>query len=343
MFFEPETALAIRRSCQAPLVIGLVNNMPDLALRATERQFCTLLSAASHDFVIRLKLFSLSEVPRSDVTLAHIDRYYDPISDLKEDPPDGLIVTGTEPRARHLKDEPYWHALSELARWTHDNAIPSVWSCLAAHAAVLQLDDIERHRLGAKLSGVFECHIDSADHEVVHGTPAKWRVPHSRLYGLSEDLLQSRGYNIVSWSVQTGADIFVKQTDSLSLFFQGHPEYSAAALLGEYRRDINRFLSGERDLYPEIPRGYLTASVEAELGKFRERAQSDRNPELMKDFALLVTRSTLHDPWFSTAVRIYANWLSLLSEHRSGSRDRSTYSLVGTERERSLVQSGLVR
>src|SRR5271165_932147 len=103
MFFEPETALAIRRSCRAPLVIGLVNNMPNLALRATERQFCALLSAASHDFVIRLKLFSLPEIPRSDATLAHIDRYYDHISELKEDPPDGLIVTGTEPRARHLK------------------------------------------------------------------------------------------------------------------------------------------------------------------------------------------------------------------------------------------------
>ena len=68
------SASTIRRSSRAPLVIGLVNNMPDLALRATERQFCALLSAASHDFVVRLKLFTLPNIPRSDATLAHIAR-----------------------------------------------------------------------------------------------------------------------------------------------------------------------------------------------------------------------------------------------------------------------------
>ena len=31
----------------APVVIGLVNNMPDAALQATERQFCDLLAEAS--------------------------------------------------------------------------------------------------------------------------------------------------------------------------------------------------------------------------------------------------------------------------------------------------------
>ena len=79
--------------------------------------------------------------------------------------------------------------------------------------------------------------------------------------------LQSHGYSIVSWSPETGADIFLKESDSLSLFFQGHPEYSTTALLGEYRRDISRFLSGEEDFYPHIPHGYFSANVEVELGK----------------------------------------------------------------------------
>lgn len=33
----------------APVVIGIVNNMPDAALQATERQFCDLLAEASQD------------------------------------------------------------------------------------------------------------------------------------------------------------------------------------------------------------------------------------------------------------------------------------------------------
>ena len=43
-------------------------------------------------------------------------RYRD-IAELWDTPLDGLIVTGTEPRAADLKDEPYWEALSALVDW----------------------------------------------------------------------------------------------------------------------------------------------------------------------------------------------------------------------------------
>jgi homoserine O-succinyltransferase len=317
MYYEPATARAVCRSRRTPLIIGLVNNMPDAALRATERQFCTLLSAASRNLVVQLKLFSLPEIPRSQDSLTHIDRYYEDIAELTEDPPDGLIVTGTEPRAGHLKDEPYWCSLSRLVSWTQDKTIPCVWSCLAAHAAVLHLDGIERYRLPRKLSGVFNCHINSTDHEILRGMPDEWCVPHSRLFGLPEDTLLSHNYNVVSWSPDTGADVFVRKADSLCLFFQGHPEYSSTALLGEYRRDVSRFLFGERESHPEVPRHYFNRSVEVELGKLRERALRSRDPELMREFAAIVARSTLQDPWSSTAAHIYTNWLLLLSEQRA--------------------------
>ena len=43
-----------------------------------------------------------------------IDRSYWPIEDLLAEPPDALIVTGTEPRAARLSDEPYWPRFVEL-------------------------------------------------------------------------------------------------------------------------------------------------------------------------------------------------------------------------------------
>ena len=46
-------------------------------------------------------------------------------------------------------------------------------------------------------------------------------------------------------------DLFVKKKEkSLFVHFQGHPEYGAQTLLKEYRRDIKRFLRGERETYP---------------------------------------------------------------------------------------------
>ncbi len=300
-----------------PIVIALLNNMPDAALEGTERQFCALLSAASRDFVVRLKLYSLPEIARSDATRSHISRYYDDIAELEDDPPDGLIVTGTEPRARSLSDEPFWPALSKLVAWSNDHTISSIWSCLAAHAAVLHLDSIDRRPLDGKLSGVFDCQIGSADHDIVWGTPGRWRVPHSRFYDLPEEALAARGYDILSRSPHSGVDIFLKQADSLFLFFQGHPEYGAASLLKEYRRDVTRFLSRERETYPGIPHGYFNAHVASELVGFQERALRDRSLDLLPEFGALVARAELQAPWFSTAVRIYANWLSYLDSERT--------------------------
>jgi homoserine O-succinyltransferase len=54
-------------------------------------------------------------------------------------------------------DEPYWAAFSQLVDWASHNTISTLWSCLAAHAAVLRLDRIERVPLREKCIGIFDC------------------------------------------------------------------------------------------------------------------------------------------------------------------------------------------
>jgi homoserine O-succinyltransferase len=266
---------------------------------------------------VRLKLFSLPEIERSDAIRSHIARYYDDITELDDDPPDGLIVTGMEPRAATLTAEPHWPAVAKLVDWAHENCVPSVWSCMAAQIAVMRRDGIERRPLGTKLSGIFECEIDSAAHEIVHGTPDRWRVPHSRYNGIPETELVESGYQIVSRSAETGADIFLKHSRELSIFLQSHPEYGASSLLGEYRRDVTRFLSGKRDHYPEIPRGYFTAGAQAQLAALRARAERDPTADVLGELHLLLSGATQEASWSRTAVRLYTNWLSYLDDRRA--------------------------
>jgi hypothetical protein len=54
----------------ATVVVGLVNNMPDAALQATERQFCDLLAEASQDFLVWVRFFSIPNVRRAEHTSA---------------------------------------------------------------------------------------------------------------------------------------------------------------------------------------------------------------------------------------------------------------------------------
>ena len=303
----------------SPIVIGVVNNMPDAALKATERQFCDLLAEASPDLLVWVRFFWIPQLKRSEAGQAYVSQHYEDISQLWGDRIDGLIVTGTEPRTPNLSDEPYWPTLTKLVDWADDHATSTVWSCLAAHAAVLHLDGIQRHQFSEKLSGVFECDRIS-DHEIVAGTPTQWSMPHSRHNGLSEDELATRDYCIISRSPEVGPDMFVKQRRSLSIFLQGHPEYDAEALFREYRRDIRDFIAREKDRYPRVPRGYFDEETAAEFDGFRQRALQDRRTHMVLNFP--EAERKLPYSWHEPAVRLYANWLSYLFEHKLTS-DRS--------------------
>jgi homoserine O-succinyltransferase len=238
---------------------------------------------------------------------------------LRREPPEALIVTGTEPIASELSDEPYWERLRELLDWTQANTTSSIWSCLAAHAAVELLDGVRRRRLGEKRSGVFS-HDALPDEPLLKGVAAPLYTPHSRWNELPMDALRDAGYTIVSASAEAGADMFTKEVqNSLLVFFQGHPEYEETTLLREYRRDVGRFLRGEQPRYPKPPLGYFPPAALELLGAFETRARTAPSAEMLAEFPLNTVASTLQNTWSDGATAIYRNWLSLLA-----SRQKST-------------------
>src|SRR5260370_1258400 len=123
-------------------------------------------------------------------------------------------------------------------------------------AAVRHMDGVRRQALDEKRFGVFEC-TKVSDHVLLAGVPVRARIAHSRWNELPEHALKSCGYTILTQSPEAGVDAFVKQRQSLFVFFQGHPEYDERALLREYRRDIGRFLRGERESSPALPRRHF--------------------------------------------------------------------------------------
>jgi homoserine O-succinyltransferase/O-acetyltransferase len=330
---SPATPSRVARDADsAPLVIGLVNNMPDAALRTTERQFSELIAAAAGPLPFELRLYALPDVPRSETARAHVKEHYEDAGALQDQqhgqPIDGLIVTGTEPRSRNLSDEPYWASLARLVDWAAENTASTIWSCLAAHAAVLHLDGIERQGFGDKLSGLFDCE-KATRHALTAGTPALWHVPHSRYNDLPRDALIAKDYRILSQSSDAGVDMFLKQKNSLFVFFQGHPEYDAAALLREYRTDVLRFLNGKRSTYPSMPRNYFDAELASKLSAFRSRTEAEQTNAIFTDFPIDEAEGKpIHD-WRPPAVRIYANWLSCLADRAARRRGRSAGLLVG--------------
>ena len=131
--------------------------MPDAALEATERQFVDLLrAAASKD----------RRAPEAVLAPGGSARRYGAPGHGRALPRRFRAVgrpCRRPDRHRHRaaraepEDEPYWAALSQVVDWARDNTASTIWSCLAAHAAVLHVDGIERRPLADKLFGVFDC------------------------------------------------------------------------------------------------------------------------------------------------------------------------------------------
>ena len=304
----PASVLHHAEAATATIEIACLNNLGDAGLESGERQIVDLLTAAAGARIVRLRFFSLPSIergPRASSRLA--DRYTD-FADLMRSRVDGLIVTGCEPRAASLSDEPFWPGLTEVIDWAEHNTRSTIWSCLAAHAAVLHLDGIHRRRLPEKCSGVFAVER-CREHPLLAGVRGTPVVPHSRHNDLAEPDLVAAGYDVLTRSSAIGVDAFVKRWRSLFVYLQGHPEYDPDALRREYRRDVTCYLGGTLMTYPALPRGYFDDDGERAMMAFEMRALQRRDPELVLSFP---DGASLR-PWRrSLPLALFQNWLTHL-------------------------------
>jgi homoserine O-succinyltransferase/O-acetyltransferase len=295
------------------LQIGLVNNMPDAALARTEQQFLDVLAAAVPDRAINLHMFHIPGVPRGELGRSHLSsHHYRDAADLRLAGLDGLIVTGTEPRQANLKQEPYWLAFARMFDWIAERGPSTIFSCLAAHAAVLHYDGIERQRLAAKRFGLF-AHSVAGPHSLTQHLPEIFAVSHSRWNEVSNASLSARGYRILTESHDAGADLFWRNARKPQFFFQGHPEYDSRTLFREYRRDVLRYLMGEHEAYPRLPESYFSAGETALLSEFQDRALEKRNTALMPSFPVSSPEIVASGEEAPAPV-LYRAWLSQIAE-----------------------------
>jgi homoserine O-succinyltransferase len=308
------------------LRVGLINNMPDAALKATERQFLSLLESASEGMSIHLSLYALPGIPRDQASRQHLSGSYSSLEGLWKSSFDGFIVTGREPLSLDLRDEPYWRSFTRVLEWAQENTCSTVWSCLAAHAAILHMDDIRRVKSNEKVFGVFE-NMRVSPHGLTVDLPTRFSIPHSRWNGIREERLVDSGYSVLSRSEAAGVDTFIKQQKSLFVFFQGHPEYEPDTLLREYRRDMGRYFRGEMDIWPSTPRSYFDQATEDLLRARGKSLSGFRDENVFAELSAALEEQKPQNTWQSAARGVYRNWLRYLR----------------TEKEKTLRASAKIR
>jgi homoserine O-succinyltransferase len=303
------------------VTIGLLNNMAGAAFKATEHQFVSLLDSASEGIPIHVSFYTLPGMSRAESGGHHFAKHYQSAEALLDTHLDGLIVTGREPKMPNLRDEPYWKSFTEVLEWARSNTYSAVWSCLAAHAAILHMDGIDRRRSEDKNFGVFEC-AQVSEHALMQGLSPRFHVPHSRWNGVAHKDLIDFGYGVLTRTADNGIDAFFKQEKSLFVFFQGHLEYESDTLMREYRRDVGRFVKGETNSYPLLPLGYFDRSTEKALMTLRGKGISCRSTDLVTKVAAAMEKTKIENTWHRSAARIYRNWLEYICARKTESQGR---------------------
>jgi homoserine O-succinyltransferase len=306
-------AAAATHDGSARWTCALVNNMPDAAFCATERQFVGLLAAGSGNETVAITRHAMAGVPRGERIRARIAAEYHPLDDIFSNPPDLLVVTGSNPIESRIEDEPYWSDLHGLLKWSSENVQAMVLSCLSAHAALAVFDGVERTTLPAKCTGVFAQEADRT-HPLVTGLYGSVVLPHSRLNAVPKEAVVRAGYSVALQSEEVGWSVVTKTVgQSEVVLVQAHPEYDPSSLVREYARDVRRYAGREQDELPRLPLDCVTGPDWDRLRRLHRRILGgERDPALAAAFPFDEVSTRAPWPWRGAAQRLYANLLGTI-------------------------------
>ena len=300
------------------LHVGLLNLMPDAALRATDRQFIRLVCAHADAANLYVHPFTVAAQHRSEPAKEYLGDYHENFPDLRRGELDGLIITGANPARADLREETFWEPLVEVMDWGRKSVRSILCSCLATHAVLLNYYGVQRARLPQKRWGVYSHDLLVEGHPLLTGISSPFDAPHSHNYDVSRATMEQVGVRVLAESREAGVHMAVSEDQFSFVFFQGHPEYDAISLLKEYKREVDRFLAGERD-YPPYPDHYFgeTAVVSLERHKMlltREESWQRDLPRLPEE----EISKRVSNTWLEAGGRIYSNWLAELHRRKEG-------------------------
>ena len=302
-----------RRQDIRELHVGLLNMMPDAALEATERQFMRLVGSCNRIAQIHVHPFAVDAEVRGLKARDYIRRYYESFDDVRRAGLDALVISGANPAQPDMEDEPFWDPLVEVMEWASEHVCSVVCSCLATHAYLKHFHGVARRRcLPDKRWGVYR-HRNVACHPLVANLNTRFDGPHSHVYEMTRADVEPVGVQVLSESEEAGFYLAVSADGFRFVFFQGHPEYDKVSLAKEFKREVTRFIAGERDAYPGYPEGYFAAAAREMLEHHRDAVMEAMahgvTPPAFPDDAL---EPRLDNTWTDTGKAMFNNWLGLV-------------------------------
>jgi homoserine O-succinyltransferase len=217
-----------------PLKIGIVNLMPNKI--ETETQLLRLLS--NYPLQIQVELITMESYQASNTPPEYLKTFYRHFNEIEGEKFDGMIVTGAPVEKLRFSEVLYWQEFKALMDYTQERVTSTLHICWAAQAALYYYYDIHNYIMPEKIFGVFPHRIVNSGYDITKGFDDEFYIPHSRWTEMRrEEIVQCEALDIVIESPLAGV-YMVATKDRRSFFVNGHAEYAADTLKGEYERDL---------------------------------------------------------------------------------------------------------
>ena len=177
----------------------------------------------------------------------HVDDIYVTYEEAMRDQPlDGLILTGAPVETVDFEDVYYWEEIKTILSDARKN-IPSTLGLCWAGFVMAYLEGVKKLNYDHKLFGVFELKNLAPDHPIIGELDDVFFCPQSRQAGMPDEAMEeaseSGRLKLLAYGPEAGYSIF-STTDERFIAHTGHPEYNATRLAEEAKRDHGN---------PEVP------------------------------------------------------------------------------------------
>jgi homoserine O-succinyltransferase len=232
MVMSPERAA---RQDIRPLRIGLLNLMPKKI--QTENQFARLIGATP--LQIDLQLIRMTEHQTRNTAAEHMETFYRPFQEVKDEKFDGLIITGAPIEHLPFDEVTYWDELCEVFDWTQTHVQSTFGVCWGGMAMINHFHGVKKHMLPKKAFGCFRHRNLAPTSPFLRGFSDDFVIPVSRWTEMRQDEIDARpGLTTLLGSEEVGPCL-VEDAGHNALYIFNHFEYDSDTLKQEYDRDVD--------------------------------------------------------------------------------------------------------
>ena len=217
-----------------PLRIALLNLMPKKI--QTENQFARLIGATP--LQIDLNLIRMSDHKTRNTAAEHMESFYRPFSEVKDEKFDGLIITGAPIEHLEFEDVDYWNELTRVLNWTQTNVHSTMGVCWGGMAMINHFHGVKKQMLDDKAFGCFRHKNLDSRSPYLQGFSDDCVIPTSRWTEMHQSEIDaSDGLKTLLGSDEVGPCV-VQDPKHGGVYIFSHFEYDSGTLKQEYDRDV---------------------------------------------------------------------------------------------------------